>query len=178
MSPRALLRSALPFIHALIAVSIFFLLISSWWMMALPLPSKVFTYRAIPFQLHKNVGLTVVVLVVVLLYARLRYLLTAGKSRSRLRGLSLVQHVLLYALVLVCCVSGYLSSAYSGWATRVWWLFNLPNWGGDNDALNDFYADIHTWSTYALLAVTVVHVGNAVYHAFRNDGVVRRMIRL
>ena len=167
-----------PILHALLGVSTFFLLISSWWMMALPLPSEVFTYRAIPFQLHKNVGLTVIVLVVVLLYTKVRYLVSAGSVRSKLRGLSLVQHVLLYVLVLACCISGYLSSAYSGWATRVWWLFDLPNWGGDNDELNIFYSDIHSWTTYALLAVTAVHIANAVYHAFRNDGIVRRMIRL
>jgi cytochrome b561 len=167
----------LPLIHAVIAVSIFFLLFSSWWMMALPLPSKVFTYRTFPFQLHKNVGLTVVVLVTVLLYARLRYLLSSG-ARARLRGISRLQHVLLYALVLICCLSGYLSSAYSGWATRVWWLFDLPNWGSDNDALNILYGDIHAWTSWALLAVMAVHIGNAVYHAFRNDGLVRRMIRL
>ena len=172
------LRSTLPLIHALIAVAVFFVLISSWWMMALPLPSKVFTYRAIPFQLHKNVGLTVVVLVMVLLYARLRYLITAGGSQARLKGVSLVQHVLLYTLVLTCCLSGYLSSAYSGWATRVWWLFDLPNWGGDNDALNILYGDIHSWTAYGLLGIVVVHVGNAVYHAFRNDRIVHRMIRL
>jgi cytochrome b561 len=170
-------KTSLPLIHGLIAVSVFFVLVSSWWMMALPLPSKVFTYRAFPFQLHKNVGLTVVVLVLVLLYARLQYLITV-RNRSRLRGLSLVQHVLLYVLVLACSISGYLSSAYSGWATRVWWLFDLPNWGGDNDQLNIFYSEIHSWTTYALLAVIAVHIGNAVYHAFRNDGVVRRMIRL
>jgi cytochrome b561 len=172
------LRSAVPLIHSLIAVAIFFVLISSWWMMALPLPSKVWTYRAIPFQLHKNVGLTVVVLVVVLLYGRIRYVLTRRSPAARLQGLSLIQHVLLYVLVLACCLSGYLSSAYSGWATRVWWLFSLPNWGGDNDQLNIFYSDIHSWTTYGLLAVVVVHVANAIYHAFRNDGLVRRMLRL
>ena len=172
------LRSTLPLIHSLIAVSIFFVFVSSWWMMALPLPSKTFTYRAIPFQLHKNVALTVVVLVLVLLYARLRHFLTAGGSRSRLRGVSLVQHVLLYLLVLACCISGYLSSAYSGWPTRVWWLFDLPNWGRDDDALNILYSNIHSWTAYGVLAIVAVHIGNAVYHAFRNDGLVRRMIRL
>ena len=42
--------------HWLIAVSIFFLFASSWWMLALPLPSAVFRFREFPFQLHKNVG--------------------------------------------------------------------------------------------------------------------------
>ena len=89
-----------------------------------------------------------------------------------------MRHILLYVLLIACCVSGYLSSAYSGWATRVWWLFDLPNWGGDNDALNLFYSDIHSWTTYALLAVSGFHIGNAIYHAFRGDRMVHRMIRL
>jgi hypothetical protein len=29
-----------------------------------------------------------------------------------------------------------------------------------------------------LLAVVAVHISGALYHAFRNDGVVRRMLRL
>jgi cytochrome b561 len=36
----------------------------------------------------------------------------------------------------------------------------------------------HIGPVESRLAVTAVHIGNAVYHAFRNDGVVRRMIRL
>jgi cytochrome b561 len=139
-----------PLIHALIAVGVFFVLISSWWMMALPLPSKVFTYRAFPFQLHKNVGITVVFLVA----------------------------VLLYGLVLACCISGYLSSSYSGWRTRLWWLVDLPNWGYDNDELNILYSDIHNWTCYGLLVVIAVHIGNVIYAAFRNEGTARRMLRL
>lgn len=143
-------------------------------MMALPLPSKVFTYRVFPFQLHKNVGLTIFVFTLVLFYLRVRYLSGIGAGH-RQTGRQ-VQHLLLYGLVIACCVSGYLSSAYSGWATRVWWTFDLPNWGGDNDALNIVFSDIHNWTFYGLLAVMAVHVGTAVYSAFRNEGVIRRML--
>ena len=90
-------RAMAPLIHALIAVGVFFVLISSWWMMALPLPSKVFTYRAFPFQLHKNVGITVVFLVAVLLYLRLRYVLAARTSepaRPRMSRTAVVRNVL------------------------------------------------------------------------------------
>ncbi len=41
-------------LHWLLAVSIFFLFISSWWMMGLPLPSEELQFRAFPFQLHKK----------------------------------------------------------------------------------------------------------------------------
>jgi cytochrome b561 len=43
--------------------------------------------------------------------------------------------------------------------------------------MNMFYSDIHLWTAWALLAVVAVHVTGAVYHAFRNDGIVRRMLR-
>ncbi len=170
-----------PLIHALIAVAVFFVLISSWWMMALPLPSKVFTYRAFPFQLHKNVGITVVFLVAVLLYLRLKFVLAArtlAPARPWMSRSAFVQNVLLYGLVLACCISGYLSSSYSGWRTRLWWLVDLPNWGYDNDELNILYSGIHNSTCYLLLVVIAVHIGKVIYNSFRNDGTARRMLRL
>jgi cytochrome b561 len=175
-----LFKATAPAMHVLIAVSSLFLFLSSWWMMALPLPSKIFTYRAYPFQLHKNLGITMVMLVLVMLYARLAYVRAAKVSGAKMRMpvSAVVQDVVLYGLVLSCALSGYLSSVYSGWPTRFWWLVNLPNWGSDNDALNEMYASVHTWTSYGLIAVIAVHIGVATYAAFRNEGFVRRMLRL
>jgi len=170
-----------PLLHVLLGVCTFFLLISSWWMMALPLPSKVFTYRAYPFQLHKNVGMTMVVMLLVMLYGRLVYLRAsraAAVPRPRMPRSAFVQSVLLYGLTLACCLSGYLSSVYSGWATRLWWVVTLPNWGYDNDALNELYSTIHIWTTYALVGIMMIHIGTATYRVFRNDRTVRWMLRL
>lgn len=179
--PRRDLRAMAPLIHALIAVGVFFVLISSWWMMALPLPSKVFTYRAFPFQLHKNVGITVVFLVAVLLYLRLKYVLaarTSASARPRMSKIAVLRKALLYGLVVTSCLSGYLSSSYSGWRTRLWWLVDLPNWGYDNDELNILYAVIHIRTSYGLLVIIAVHIGVVIYDAFRNNGTARRMLRL
>jgi cytochrome b561 len=167
--------------HWLLAVCIFFLFISSWWMLALPLPSDVFTYREFPFQLHKNIGITLVFLLVLLLYVRFRHR-PAPESlevmRPWMRRLAIVDHVILYGLIFAVCISGYLSSSYSGWGTEFWWLVELPNWAYENEDLNIFYSDVHLWTCWALLAVVAVHIGGALYHAFRNDGVVRRMLHL
>ena len=170
-----------PILHVLLAASTFFVLVSSWWMMALPLPSKTFTYRAYPFQLHKNVGFTMVAMVLVMLYSRLAHLRAsraAGAASSRMPLSAVIQTVLLYVLILACCVSGYLSSVYSGWPTKLWWLVTLPNWGYDNDALNDFFADIHTWTTYGVVVVMIVHIGTATHRVFRGDRSVRWLLRL
>lgn len=168
-------------VHWLLAVAVFFLFASSWWMLALPLPSDEFTYREFPFQLHKNLGITLVPLLGMLLYSRLRHRpsgLAPDAARPWMRNLAIVGHVVLYALILAVCVSGYLSSSYSGWGTTLWWLVELPDWGYEHEELNILYSNIHLWTCWALLAVIAVHVGGALYHAFRNDGVVRRMLRL
>jgi len=175
-----LVKTTGPLMHVLIAASTLFLFLSSWWMMALPLPSKTWTYRAFPFQLHKNVGITMVALLLVMLYARLAYVraMKRAGAKTRIPLSAAVQDSLLYGLVLVCAVSGYLSSVYSGWPTRFWWLVTLPNWGYDNDALNDMYADVHRASSYGLLLIAAVHIFVAAYASFRNEGFVRRMLRL
>jgi cytochrome b561 len=168
-------------LHWFLAVSIFFLFVSSWWMLGLPLASKEYRFREIPFQLHKNIGMTLVAVIIVMLYVTFKHRPRPelGQLLSpRLRKLAVADHVILYVILFACCLSGYLSSAYSGWGTTLWWLVDLPNWGYENEELNVLYSDIHLWTCWILLAVMAVHISGALYHAFRNDGVVRRMLRL
>lgn len=165
-------------IHWLLAVSIFFLFISSWWMLALPLPSDEFTYRVLPFQLHKNVGITLFILLAMLLYIRLRHRPEPDitlRNKPGQRKLATVDHIMLYFLIAACCISGYMSSSYSGWETSFWWLVDLPGWGYEDDGLNILYSDIHLWTCWALLAVMAMHISAALYHGFCNDGVLKRM---
>jgi cytochrome b561 len=168
-------------IHWLLAVVIFFLFVSSWWMLALPLPSRAFTYREFPFQLHKNLGITLLLLLFMLLYVRLRHRpapLESTAMQPWMRKLAIADHVVLYGLIIAVCVSGYLTSSYSGWSTTLWWVIELPHWGYENEELNILYSDMHLWTCWALLAAVAVHLSGALYHAFRNDGVARRMLRL
>lgn len=166
--------------HWLIAVAIFFLFISSWWMLALPLPSEDFRYRELPFQLHKNVGITLVVVLFLLLYVRLRHRPAPFPDRVApwMRRMAAADHALLYGVILACCISGYLSSSFSGWSTTLWWTVDLYHWGWEDEELNMLFSDIHLWTCWALLGLICVHISGALFHAFRNDGLVRRMLRL
>lgn len=168
-------------LHFSLATGIFFLFISSWWMLRLPLASAEYQFRAFPFQLHKNIGITLVAVIVVMLYVRCRHRPMPPSPEAlppRTYKLAIVGHVALYLIILTCCVSGYLSSSYSGWGTSLWWLVELPDWGYENEELNVLYSDIHLWTCWILLAVLAVHIGGALYHGFRNDGIVRRMLHL
>jgi len=167
-------------LHWILAISIFFLFLSSWWMLGLPLPSDELRFREFPFQLHKNIGLTLVVLLIALLVVRLRRRpapLTSAAGDSWMNRAAFAGHVLLYVLIVVVCVSGYLSSAHTRWDTVVWWLVRLPRIAEADEEMNEFYSDIHLWSAWALLGLVVLHIAGALYHALRNDGVVKRMLR-
>lgn len=164
-------------LHWLMAAAILFLFALSWWMMSLPWGEPV---RGFPFQLHKNLGLTLILLVGLLIYVRFQHR-PGGLPRSMsgwMRKAALIDHFLVYGLILAVCVSGYMSSFYSGWGTTLWWLIELPNWGYESEELNVFYSDVHKVTCWALLAVLAAHTSGALYHAFRRDGVVRRMLHL
>tara|TARA_R110002073_G_scaffold267697_2_gene430958 strand:- start:627 stop:1196 length:570 start_codon:yes stop_codon:yes gene_type:complete len=173
------LPSLIVLLHWLVAASVFFLFASSWWMLSLPLPSDEFTYREIPFQLHKNIGITLLVAVIFMASRRVVFLLREIKAQeSWLQRLAAWDHLLLYLLLVICCLSGYMSSSYSGWATRFWWLVDLPLWSAENDRLNILFSDIHMFSCWALLVLLMLHIGAAIYHALGNDGAIDKMFRL
>ncbi|MDX1518710.1 MAG: cytochrome b/b6 domain-containing protein [Gammaproteobacteria bacterium] len=164
-------------IHWVLAVSTIFLFVSSWWMLALPYNE----YRYFPFQLHKNIGISLFFLLIVLLFIRLRKppaQISSPKFTPAMHKLAIAGHVATYLLIFAVCISGYLSSSYSGWGTTLWWLVELPEWGYENEELNEFYSEVHLWTCWALLAVIVLHVSAAVYHAFRRDGVTDRMLHM
>ncbi|MDG1987953.1 MAG: cytochrome b/b6 domain-containing protein [Halieaceae bacterium] len=167
--------------HWLITISIFFLFISSWWMLSLPFPSEDFKYRVLPFQVHKNIGITILFFLAILLYLRFKFppgTVVISHAHPWMSRLVIFYHFLLYVIILSCCVSGYMSSSYSGWNTTLWWIIELPNWGYEDEELNIFYSEIHLWTCWALLVLVAIHVSGAIYHAFRNDGIVQRMLRL
>jgi cytochrome b561 len=166
--------------HWFLVVSVFFLFVSSWWMLALPLPSDEFRYREFPFQLHKNLGFTIMLLMIAMAVVRVGHkhsIALAPGETPTMQKLRLGGHITLYVLVFAVCATGYMSSSYSGWATTWWWLVELPYWGHENEELNQLYSDLHLWACWALLAVMAAHIGAALLHAVRNDGIVRRILR-
>jgi len=148
-------------------------------MLSLPLPSAEFTYRVLPFQLHKNIGMTVLLITVTMATIRIadngnRHL----NNPDRRQKLAVLDHLIMYLLIAACCLSGYLSSSYSGWETSFWWVLNLPAWAEENDDLNILFSGLHLWSCWALLAVLTLHIGAAIYHGIADDGLINKMFRL
>ena len=88
--------------HWLVAIGVIFLFVSSWWMLSLPLPSEDFTYRQLPFQMHKNVGITIMVMVVAMVALRIvKKRKQLQIKKSRLERLASLDHLLTYFHLLV-----------------------------------------------------------------------------
>jgi len=161
-------------LHWVVAVVVLGLVVLGWWMQAIP---KVpVGPRADAYNLHKSIGLTVLVLMAVRLAWR------ATHRPPQLPPLPHWQewaagtvHALLYALMFVAAFSGYLGSAVSGYPVKFFgWV--LPAWAAADSGLKDACSEIHLWGSWALLVAIVVHLAATLYHQWvLRDGLLARM---
>lgn len=174
VSPARYTRTAM-LLHWVMALLIFFLFGLGWWMSDLPETSV----RAVPFAIHKSVGLLVFTLLWVRLFWRLMNPpppLQAGVEEWK-RVLSRWVHRTIYLLLVLQPVSGYLSSSFTGHKTSFFGI-PLPQWGWKNEPLNFLFTDIHTGISEVLLVYIIIHVIGAVSHMVQRDGVIYRMLPL
>ncbi|RZA36657.1 MAG: cytochrome b [Lysobacteraceae bacterium] len=162
--------------HWLIVVLILGLAIVGLTMGELPKTPKYFwVYTA-----HKSVGITVLALVV----ARLAWRLYAGSPdpvagtptwQHRIASLT---HGLLYALILVMPISGWLYDSASGLRPFRWFgLFDMPKLVAPDESLRNLSHEVHEWGFWVLVALVVVHAGAAFYHHyFQRDATLVRML--
>lgn len=162
-------------IHWLMVVLIFTLFGLGWYMTGLPKGSPERTWF---FALHKSVGLTTALMAVLRVIWRLTHkppqlpdTIVPWKRR-----LAQATHHLLYVLMFLQPVSGYISSSFSGYSTSFWGV-PLPDWGWKDKALNELFTNIHVASSIALISLIILHILGALHHGIgREDSVLRRML--
>ena len=124
-------------IHWVIAVLVFAMFAIGWYMVDLPRGPE----RSSSFALHKSIGLTIFLLAIVRIiwrffhrpppYARVpNWQITVAR----------IAHLLFYVLLVVQPTSGYLSSSFSGYKTKLFGVA-LPHWGWRDAPLNEFFTD-------------------------------------
>ena len=132
------------------------------------------------YTLHKSLGITVLVLVIV----RLGWRLYAGKP-APLPGIPRWQgwladgmHGLLYLLLLTMPLSGWLmDSAGTPRPWKVFGWFELPAISGRSAELAETANQIHVTGFWVLAAMTALHVAAALYHhLFLGDATLSRML--
>lgn len=161
-------------LHWAIALLIGFMAALGWYMMSIEDEPGSGWY----FDLHKSLGITLALLVV----ARVgwRFLnrpepLSAAIPKWQ-HKLSRVTQRLLYLLMVLIPVAGYLGASYTKKGVQ-WFGFATPTWAlPDHDRAEQFF-DIHSVLVWALVVLVGLHVLGALKHLLIDrDGVFQRML--
>lgn len=161
-------------LHWLIAISIIAVWLVGYY--AIDLPNKD-PIKFKLFDLHKSVGMAILLLVTV----RLTWRLYDGTPKSIainkvLKTAANTVHFLLYVFMFLQPLSGWAMSSAAGYNPTFFGLFTFPGLVAKNPNSVDLYVAIHNASAAILLVLFVLHVGGALFHHFiLKDLTLRRM---
>ena len=130
------------------------------------------------FIFHKGTG--AILLVLVLLRVAWRLVRPAPPMPDSVppvqRRLAHWNHVLLYLLLVVMTMSGYVRVVAGGFPIELLDALGIPPLVPENTDLANRMSVLHKFSVYALMSFIGAHIAAASYHAFiAKDGVARRM---
>lgn len=127
---------------------------------------------------HISVGLVIMAATLLRFAWRLTHPVAPESSLPAWQRLSSeVVHWMLYVMVLLTTVSGWLFASFRGWSVSFFYLFPLPMLSGANPAAIKSIDGLHQAAEWTLLALVVFHVGAALLHLFHyHDGVMKRML--
>ncbi|WP_323751305.1 cytochrome b [Marinobacter sp.] len=164
------------FMHWLVAAAVIGLFGLGFWMVDLSYYDQ--WYRRGP-DIHRSVG---ILLFGVTLFRLLWRLATPSpKSLPNHKRWEVASahmaHGLLYLLIFVAMISGYLISTADGSAIDVFGWFQVPSITGRIKGMEDTAGVVHYWSTWALVVLAGVHALGALKHHFIDkDATLRRML--
>jgi cytochrome b561 len=154
-------------IHWLMAIMIVAMICLGLYMVGLEKGSDERSYF---FALHKSIGLTLALLALFRLIWKIRSgsLALPDYVKPIQRKMATATHHLLYLMLFLQPVTGYISSSFSGYKTKFWGI-PLPHWGWKNQELNHLFSEIHEICAFTLIALIVVHIAGAFYHIHKKE---------
>lgn len=137
-------------------------------------------------QIHKSIGLTVLVLSILRLVWRLLNPIPALPPMSdTLRLVARATHYIFYFLIIAIPLVGWLMVSASSTAAPTMWfgLFPVPSFEflsslprADRRPIHETLETAHAVLAYGAAALLVLHVAAALYHQYsRHDDVLKRM---
>lgn len=161
-------------LHWLIAVLIIGMLCLGLYMDSLPFAALRFQL----IQLHKSIGITILLLVAFRLLWRFTNPAPMLPAHMPLwqKTAAHATHTLLYVLMFGMPLSGYIMSDAMGYHPN-WFGISVPILTSPNPKLADSLAAFHEYGSYALWALLAAHVGAALFHhVIVKDETLRRML--
>lgn len=161
-------------LHWLIAFGIIALIALGLYMVDLP---KGLPVKATLVNLHKSLGLTVFLLVLI------RILVRAAVGRPPLppmrpwqRAAARTTQVFLFVGMVALPVTGYLGSSFNTYGTRFWGL-TLPKWGWDDAGLRAIFFGAHNALAYLMIGLVALHIAGVLKHQWMDrDGLLFTML--
>ena len=163
-------------LHWLVAIAVIGTFALGFWMVDLDYYST--WYHDAP-NIHKSIG----VILILAMLGRLLWNLFNPKPKplansATQRAMAKAAHVILYLLVFVIGVSGYLISTAESQPISVFNWFEVPAWFTPFEDQADIAGDIHEWLAYGLIGLVAVHAAAALKHHFiEKDNTLRRMLK-
>lgn len=162
-------------LHWVVALLVLAQVGSGWAAVTWPLsPTKLDLY-----VWHKSMGMLILALMALRIAWRLANVAPAlpvsMKPVERIAAHG--SHLLLYLLLILMPVTGWIINSAANIPFRIFWLIPLTSIAGPDKALADAVARAHFALFVALSLVLVVHIGAALRHHFvkRNDVLVRML---
>jgi len=84
-------------------------------------------------------------------------------------------HRLLYALLLLAPVAGYLSASFTKYPMKFFGIIT-PKLGWPSEILNEIFNSLHKGAVLALALLIGLHLAGVLYHALKRDGTLARML--
>jgi cytochrome b561 len=151
-------------LHWIMAILILPMIIVGFLMVQQGLPRAL---QNTMFILHKNIGVVVLILAVLRVALRLRR--TAPPLQASMpawqRRAAHASHGLLYMLILVMPLSGYIRVRAGGFPIEALDRLGLPTLVPRSDALANAAKLIHEIGAYAIVALLLLHIAAALQHA-------------
>jgi cytochrome b561 len=86
-------------------------------------------------------------------------------------------HGLLYVLILLQPLTGWIMSSTGGYPTSFFGWFEFPMLAAENHDAHEFYEEVHETLFVALVVVAAIHALAALYHhVLLKDDTLRRML--
>ncbi|HET8800754.1 MAG TPA: cytochrome b [Marinobacter sp.] len=162
-------------LHWLAAIAIVGLFALGYWMVDLTYYHD--WYKRAP-DIHRSIGLLLFGVMLLRVVWRLANPVPKPlpeHSRVEVLGAHAV-HGLLYLLIFVAMVSGYLISTAGGDPISVFGWFDVPSVTGRVDRMEDLAGEVHYWATWALVILAGLHgVAALKHHMVDRDNTLRRM---
>ncbi|MCH9769696.1 MAG: cytochrome b [Gammaproteobacteria bacterium] len=161
--------------HWLVAIGIIMMLILGACLGFIPKPT-----RFVFINIHKSLGLTILVLMVLRLLWR--WVNPTPRLPSNIpawqRFGAHLTHGLLYLTVILIPLSGLAMSTAGGYTTKFWWWFTVKMpWVPKDKSLGHLFENIHYYLAWVVTALLIIHILAAIkHHLIDRDNVLKRML--